>query len=175
MMKRAGAFCMVCILAAATIFMAGCGREESRTITTPEGKVTVTTKQEGGKEVVKVETKQGSVTIKAGAQAVSEAELGAPIYPGAEVVSSGQFGEKRDAAAGIASVYAMTTNDNYDKVVSFYKKNLKNIQQTMDQTIGDQKMTMFMSGKKGDMRNVQIIAKTSGGPTNIHVTKIMEK
>jgi hypothetical protein len=163
------------IIAAAIIFVSGCGRDESKTITTPEGKVTVTTRQDGGKDVVKIETKQGSLTVKAGQQAVSEAELGAPIYPGSQVASSGRLDESKGTAAGVATAYIMTTDDNYDKVISFYKKNLKNIQQTMDQNFDDQKMTMFMSGKGGNIRTVQVVAKTSGGPTSIHVTKITEK
>ena len=32
-----------------------------------------------------------------------------------------------------------------------------------------------MSGKAGNVRSIQIVAKTSGGPTNIQVTRITEK
>lgn len=175
MNKRIVVFCVLCVFVAATFFVAGCGRDESKTFTTPEGKVTVTGKQGSGEGTVKVETKEGSVTVKSGPQAVSEAELGAPIYPGSQVVSSGQFGESKGAASGMASTYLMTTNDSFDKVVSFYKANLKNVNQSMDQTMGDQKIAMFTMGKKGDMRNIQITAKTSGGPTNIQITKMVEK
>jgi hypothetical protein len=45
----------------------------------------------------------------------------------------------------------------------------------MDQTMGDQKMSMFMSGKEGDMRTIQIMANASGGPTNIQITKVLDK
>lgn len=154
---------------------AGCGREESTTYSTPEGKVTVTARQEGRKEVVKLETKEGTLTVSAGPHAVSEAQLGVPIYPGAQIVSSGQLDHVKGSSSGIASSFLMTTDDNFDKVVAFYKANLKDIQQAMDQTMGNQRMAMFMSGKQGDMKNIQITGAPKGGPTNIQITKISER
>jgi len=175
MKRKATVLCALAVLAASTCLTAGCGREESRTFTTPDGKVTVTGKQSGTEGVVKVETKEGTATIKTGPQAVSEAELGAPVYPGAQVVSSGQFGETKGSSSGSASSVLLSTNDPFDKVVAFYKTNMKDVQQTMNQTAGDQKMVVFMAGRKGDMRNVQIVAGTSGGTTNIHITKVTGK
>jgi hypothetical protein len=93
---------VLCFLAAAFL-VAGCGREESATFATPEGKVTVTAKQSGAEGTVKVETKEGTATIKTGPQALNEAELGVPAYPGAHVISSGQFGETKGARSGSAS------------------------------------------------------------------------
>lgn len=175
-MKRRSIVFGALIVFFTVLCVTGCGREETRTISTPDGKVTVTTKTGGpGEGEVKVEGKEGTVTVKSGPQAVSEAELGAPIYPGAQVVSSGQFSDAKGSASGMASAYIMTTNDSFDKVVSFYKANLKNIQQSMDHTVGGQKMAMFTTGNKGDMRNIQITAKDSGGPTNINIMKIVEK
>lgn len=166
--------CALSFLAAACV-TAGCGREESATFTTPEGKVTVTAKQSGAEGTVKVETKEGTATVTTGPQAVNEAELGAPVYPGAQVISSGQFGETKGTRAGSASAVLLSTNDSFDKVVAFYKASLKDIRQTMDQTAGDQKMVMFMAGREGNMRNVQIVAGASGGPTNIHIMKVTGK
>jgi len=175
MKRKAVVLCALLVIFTA-LFVTGCGRDDTKTFSTPDGKVTVTAKPGGqGEGVVKIEGKEGTVTVKAGPQAVSEAELGAPVYPGAQVVSSGQFSDAKGARSGVASTYMMTTNDSFDQVASFYKANLKDVQQAMDQTAGDQKMAMFMTGKKGDMRNIQVIAKTSGGPTNIHITKIVEK
>jgi hypothetical protein len=175
MKNKATVLCILGLFVTAACFVAGCGRDESKTFTTPGGTVKVTAKQSGQEGVVTVETKEGAATIKTGPQAVTEAELGAPVYPGAQVVSSGQFGQTKDAGSGVASTFLMSTNDSFDKVSAFYKTNLKDVQQSMDQTAGDQKIAMFMTGKKGNMRNVQITAKTSGGPTNIQITKIVEK
>jgi hypothetical protein len=91
------------------------------------------------------------------------------------VISSGQFGETKGSRAGSASAVLLSTNDPFDKVVAFYKANLKDIRQTMDQTAADQKMVVFMAGNKGSMRNVQIVAGASGGPTNIHIMKVTGK
>jgi hypothetical protein len=175
-MKRKKVFpCMFCIYFAILILMAGCGKDDSQTITTPEGKVTVTTKNDTGKETVKIETKEGSLTVKTGSHTISEAEFGVPVYPGAQVVSSGQIDETKNNAPGVSATYLMTTNDNYDKVVAFYKANLKKVEQSMNHTMGDEKIAMFTIGKEGDMKNIQIFAKTSGGPTNINITKITTK
>ena len=174
MQSKATVLCILGFFVIVSCLAAGCGRDESTTFTTPGGTVKVTAKS-GQEGVVTVETKEGAATIKAGPQAVSEAELGAPLYPGAQVLSSGQFGQTKDTGSSAASTFLMSTNDSFDKVAAFYKTNLKDVQQSMDQTAGDQKIAMFMTGRKGNMRNVQIIAKTSGGPTNIQITKIVEK
>jgi hypothetical protein len=119
MKREALVLCALFILYSAACLTAGCSSEESKTVVTPEGKATVTTKTEGEKSVVKVETKEVTITVKSGPQAVSEAEVGAPIYPGAMVVSASQLAETKDAGSGKASTYSMTTNDGFDKVVSF--------------------------------------------------------
>ena len=165
---------VLCVLAAACL-VAGCGKEESTTFTTPEGKVTVTAKQSGAEGTVKVETREGTATVRTGPQTIGQAELGVPAYPGAQVISSGQFGEAKGSGAGSASAALLSTNDPFDKVVAFYKANMKDIRQTMDQTAGDQKMVMFTAGREGNMRNVQIVAAGGGGPTNIHIMKVTGK
>lgn len=175
MKRRAVVVRALLLLCSAALLTAGCGSEESKTVVTPEGKATVTTKTEGEKSVVKVETKEGTLTVKSGSQTVSEAEVGVPIYPGAKVVSTSQMAETKDAGSGKASTYSFTTNDGFDKVVGFYKTNLKNVQHSMDQTMGDQKMSMFMTGQEGDMRTIQVMANASGGPTNIQITKVVDK
>jgi hypothetical protein len=175
MKKRAFVVRALFILYSAACLTSGCSSEESKTVVTPEGKATVTTKTEGEKSVVKVETKEGTLTVKSGSQTVTEAEVGVPIYPGAKVVSTSQMAETKDAGSGKASTYAFTTNDGFDKVVSFYKTTLKDIQHSMDQTMGDQKMSMIMTGKEGDMRTVQVMPSASGGPTNIQITKVVDK
>jgi hypothetical protein len=175
MKRKAAVLCALFILSSLAWLTTGCSSEESKTVVTPEGKATVTTKTEGEKSIVKVETKQGTLTVQSGSQAMSEAEVGVPIYPGAKVVHSGQLAETKDAGSGIAASYSLTTNDSFDKVVSFYKSNLKDVQHAMDQSMGGQKMSMFMTGKEGDMRTIQVMASTAGGPTNIQITKVVDK
>jgi hypothetical protein len=175
MRRNAAVVCALFILYSLAWLTTGCSSEESKTVATPEGKATVTTKTDEGKSVVKVETEEGALTVQSGPQTVSEAEVGVPIYPGAKVVHSGHLAETKDAASGIAATYSLTTNDSFDKVVSFYRSNLKDVQHAMDQTMGDRKMSMFMMGKEGDMRTIQVMASTSGGPTSIQITKVVEK
>ena len=175
MKRNAAVLCALFIVSSLAWLSAGCSSEETKTVATPEGKATVTTKTEEGKSAVKVETKEGTLTVRSGPQAVSEAELGVPIYPGAEVVQSGQLAKTTDSASGIAASYSLTTNDSFDKVASFYRSNLKDVQHAMDQTMGGQRMSLFMTGKEGDMRTIQVIASTAGGPTSIQITKVVEE
>ncbi len=172
MKNKATVLCILGLFVTAACFVAGCGRDESATFATPGGTVKVTAKQSGREGVVTVETKEGAATIKTGPQAITEAELGAPVYPGAQVVSSGQFGQTKMPIRR-ASTFLMSQTTRSTKS-PFYKTNLR-MCRVHGSDRGDQKIAMFMTGKKGNMRNVQIIAKTSGGPTNIQITKIVEK
>ena len=175
MKRNAAILCALFILFSLVWLTAGCSSEETKTVATPEGKATVTTKTDEGKSEVKVETKEGALTVRSGPQALNEAELGVPLYPGAEVVHSGQLAETTDSGSEIATSYSLTTNDSFDKVASFYRSNLKDVHHAMDQTMGGQRMSMFMTGKEGDMRTIQVMASTAGGPTSIQITRVVEK
>ena len=165
---------IVCIFIIATLFVAGCGKDEPKTVKTPEGKVTIKTEQEGGQGVVRVESEKGKVTVTTGGQqTVSEAELGVPIYPGAKTVSTGQFEGTRGSMPGVQT-YMFVTTDGQDKVASFYKSNLKDVSQEITQTAGNKKTTIFTIGKKGAI-HLQVSGDVSGGETTIQVMKVVKK
>jgi hypothetical protein len=123
-MRKSIAMLLLLALAATLVVAAGCGGDKAKetTVKTPEGEVKV--EEEGGK--VTYETEEGKVTYEGSDKAPSEADLGAPVYPGAEYVegsggtttasgSEGQF-----AVAGAEFV----TGDSYGKVVAFYSEEL---------------------------------------------------
>ena len=95
---------------------AGCGDKE--TVETPLGEVKV--EEDGG--TVTYKTEGGDVSYNYSEKVPSEKELGAPIYPGAELVpgsgavvsGSGPEGEFTTAGA------EFITTHGFDKVVDFY-------------------------------------------------------
>jgi len=153
------------------LLASGCGRDETTTYSTPEGDVTVTTRQQGGQDMTIVESGEGSLTVFSGPQSITEAQLGVPLYPGAQLFSSAQMDQ---AGAGAAS-YSLTSSDGFDQVVSFYRDNLKDVRQSMDQSMGGQKMAIFLVGKENELKSVQIMADLVEGKTAIQVTWLPEE
>jgi len=123
-LRKAIITALLLALTASLVIAAGCGGSKSTetTVKTPEGEVKV--QEEGGK--VTYETEEGKVTYEGSDKAPSEAELGAPVYPGAEYVegsggtatASGPEGEFTTAGA------EFVTGDAYGKVVEFYSGKL---------------------------------------------------
>jgi hypothetical protein len=159
------------VVFAGLLLASGCSREESTTYSTPEGDVTVTTRQQGGQDMTTVETGDGSLAVFSGPQSITEAQLGVPLYPGAQLFSSVQM----DQAGSGAASYSLTSSDSFDQVVSFYRDNLKDVRQSMDQSMGGQKMAIFLVGKENELKSLQIMADLVAGKTAIQVTWLPEE
>ncbi|MBC7229472.1 MAG: hypothetical protein H5T74_03650 [Actinobacteria bacterium] len=120
-MRKAAVMLLLLAMAASLVMAVGCGGSKT-TVKTPEGEVRV--EEKDGK--VTYETEEGKVTYEGSDKAPSEAELGAPIYPGAEYVegsggsatATGPEGEFSTAGA------EFMTKDSYSKVVDFYRDKL---------------------------------------------------
>ncbi len=120
-MRKAAVMLLLLALAVSLVMAVGCGGSET-TVKTPEGEVKV--EEEDGK--VTYETEEGKVTYEGSDKAPSEAELGAPVYPGAKYVegsggsatATGPEGEFSTAGA------EFVTEDSYSKVVDFYRGEL---------------------------------------------------
>ena len=163
------------LMVAGTLFTTGCSKEESTSYSTPGGDVTVTTQQQDGKDTVTVKSAEGSLTVSNAPQKITEAQLGVPLYPGAQLVSSAQLEQNHDTAPGMSASYLLTSSDGFDQVAAFYKANLKDIHQTMDQGMGDQKIALFLVGKKNAHKSVQIMSDAVEGKTAIQVTWLPEE
>jgi len=153
----------------AVTLVLGCGAK--RTYVAPGGKVTVNEK--GGKaKSVQVETREGKATIDVSKKSITEAELGAPVYPGAAVEVSGNYEGTAGEAKNVKQT-TLTTPDVFDKVFDFYKSHLKNVTNTVNQGAGDAKMGMF-SAKSADGSEiaVHIMADKSKNVTTIQVVTV---
>jgi len=163
------------LLFAGMLSASGCSREESKTYSTPQGEVTVTTRQQSGQDAVTVESAAGSLTVFSGPQAISEAQLGVPLYPGAQLFSSAQMEQAGEATATAMASYSLTSSDGFDQVVSFYRANLKDVRQSMDQRLGSQNMAFFLVGKENELKSVQIVSDLVEDKTSIQVTWLPEE
>lgn len=164
---------VVCVGIACSLLFAGCGKDE-KTITTPDGKVTVKTSPSGQQGAIQVESKDGKATIVGGPQqSVNPAEVGAPIYPGAQVQMSGKYEGKEQAGKESFAQYIFVTNDAYEKVVEFYKANLKDVKGSFTQNTGTQKMTMFQVGDKAQ-QHVNVIFDSNKNQTTIQIMRVSQ-
>lgn len=154
---------VVCLIV--SLVLIGCGRKEERTLSTPDGKVKVTTDGSGKGGRVEIETREGK-TVITGEQGgtVSEAELGIPVYPGATLKASTKTqGQER------GEVYHLTTADSWDKVMAFYKSKLKNVKNTFTQNAGPQNIANFSVGE--DPAIIVNVVGETGKETSIQVMK----
>ena len=150
----------------------GCGRSQ-RTVVVPGGKMTVTTDKKGGEtKTVTMESKDGSGKVTIGSQkTMTEAELGVPVYPGAESLASSKAEGKEGGKASSYENYTLSTTDSHDKVAAFYKSRLKDVQSSSTIDQGDHKMTMF-SIERGKLRIVvQVMDDPKEKKTMIVVTR----
>jgi len=129
------------------LVMTGCGKKKDAfSVSTPDGKVTVKTGGTG-QGAMQIETKDGKAVIVTGQQggAVTEAQLGVPVYPGAKVKATVSMQDAGDGK-GRTDVCTLMTPDNFEKVAAFYKSNLKNVKNSFVQGSGDQAIAMFTVG-----------------------------
>lgn len=120
-------------LAIGLFAIVGCG-EKKTTVETPFGDVEVSKDngdikigdENGDDESVTIKTEEGDVTYKSSDKAPTEAELGVPIYPGAEYVpgSGGTASAKGEDGEFVTAGAEFTSDDGFDKVVDFYTKKL---------------------------------------------------
>lgn len=163
---------IVCLVLAAAVVAAGCARK--RGLVVPGGRVTVTEK--GGKaKSVEVKTKGGTATIEVEKKTITEAELGAPVYPGATVEVSGTYEGTGGGQAEKTQQHMLTTPDDFDKVFEFYKSRLKNVKNTFNQTAADNKMAMFSAtSADGSAISLHIIADKEKKVTRIQVITVQK-
>jgi hypothetical protein len=151
----------------------GCGRSQKTVYSGPGGKVTVKSdKIKGGEQTVTGETKEGKFTVTGGAaKEITEAELGAPVYPGAKVNIESKMEAKTAGAGPGFQQHVLFTPDSYDKVVAFYKKSLKDVKNEQNMSSGGSKMSMFQIGEGKGQMMVHIAWEAKEKRTIIQVMK----
>lgn len=162
-------FVAIMLLAAAAL-AGGCARKQ--TVVTPEGSVTVTEKP-GGDKTIQLESETGKARIQVEKKTITEAELGAPVYPGATVEISGSYQHSGEGQPEKAQQHILTTPDEFGKVLAFYKSKLKHVKGAIDQTMGDGRMAMFTAGSAdGSNLHVQITTDNDKKVTRIQIIKV---
>ena len=130
--------------------VAGCGKSKRTHVSKDGGKVTVTTegspRGESGK--IEIESEEGnfSVSHDADKTTISEAELGALVYPGARVERTSEF-EGHTIYCGrmppVMTIVVLATPDSFEKVKTFYKSRLKGGYSRSVSDEESQKITMY--------------------------------
>ncbi len=150
------------------VLFAGCSR--SRTVVTPGGSMTVTDK--GG--TTEVNTAAGKATVNTEKKTITEAELGVPVYPGAivEVTSSFEGSAAESGPQGMNQT-VLSSPDELDKVIAFYKSNLKNVTNSMVHEMDGSKMGMFtVKGAGTETIQVNVVPDKEKKVTTIQVMRM---
>ena len=161
---------------------AGCGQskepeEKKASLSIPGvGKIEATRSGDAGRITLK--TEEGTVTLGTLPQ-VSEADLGVPIYPGAQQEEGGGFmaqgitQEEKAEGKWISAVFS--TPDPFEKVAAFYKEKAGSEAHILDTSGGGHRNLTIVMGRQGKGGVTIAITRTPDEPkTVIHITRIDE-
>lgn len=131
-------------------------------------KVTVTDKEID----VKVKTPEGDVESKVSDDVPTEAELGLPVYPDAEIdeETSGSVETTTEEGTATFKGVSLITDDDFDAVVAWYREKLSGMAGFFDMTMGqaDSGTAVFSVGTDKTYK-VVTIEKSASGNTKINV------
>ena len=173
--------CAVLIAAA----VGGCGR--SKTVTTPEGTMTVTEKGdeatvtfegEGGEGTfeVKGDEASGRITTDEGTfefgseVQVSEKEVGIPFYPGAKAAHTGKLVQTGEEQGEFIQVF-FTTPESVDKVKAFYQEKLAGVKTPMEISTADSRMVQMVAEEGSTQKSVVITRGKDDKETQIALVR----
>ncbi len=174
--------CAVLVAAA----MAGCGR--SKTVTTPDGTMTVTEKGdettvtfegEGGEGTFQIEGDEagGTMTTDEGTLEygtevkLTEKDIGIPFYPGAKAGHSGKLVQTGEEQGEFIQV-AFTTPDSVDKVKAFYQERLAGAKVPMEISTADSRMVQMVVEEGKTQKSVVITRGKDDKETQIGLTRV---
>jgi len=147
------------LIAVAALVACG-GAHKTTTVSTSNGDATVT--QDARGQTTTVKTSQGSVTVGA---SVDPAQLGAPVYPGANANTAGSISY---TGANGGAMAAFDTPDNFAKVYDFYKSQLPAGSEKVKMEGADGSVAQFDVTSSNGETVVQINGKS--GLTEIIIT-----
>ncbi|OFW56985.1 MAG: hypothetical protein A2V52_01750 [Actinobacteria bacterium RBG_19FT_COMBO_54_7] len=162
-MKKVLPAVLLFALVLSLVVSAGCG--DKTTVKTPDGSATV--EEQDGDVTINYDEGGGSGSVTASTEAPTEAELGAPIYPGAEYDESGSGTLSYNGQDGSGTTAAGTflTNDSLGKVVDWYTAELG------QPLVSTPDLVQWMSGEvtSGQFTSVQV--EDSGGTRKITIVR----
>jgi hypothetical protein len=114
----------IAMFALALLLVAAVGCGNKTTIQTPQGSAQV--EDQGGNSNITINQGGESATLGQSQNAPTEAELGAPIYPGAEydAENSGYVNYSNQQGSAITGTAQFLTGDSFSDVVSWYSGKL---------------------------------------------------
>lgn len=132
-------------------------------------------KDAAGNEGVSISAPGGSVRIGQNT-AVTEAELGVPIYPGATPSKDGSVSISGSAAgkSGFVGVATFKTSDSVDEVADFYRAKLPNDTNVVDSTKFGNRTVVFKAKTEGGGRVITVNA-TDDSTTQITIVNAKGK
>jgi hypothetical protein len=145
---------------AAIIALVACSSHKTTTVSTSNGDATVT--QDANGQSTTVQTQNGTVTV---GKSADPAQLGAPVYPGADANNEGTVSY---TGANGGAMAAFKTTDDFDKVYGFYKSQLPAGSEKMKMQSGDGSVAEFEVTNGDGETAVQISGKP--GETDIIIT-----
>lgn len=109
----------IALAAAASAMLAACGSEETGEFTTQEGETgEYTIDPATGETSARIETEEGTATMRSGASVPVNLPDGITIYPGASVVSNTVV----DHAGGSGSMVTLRSEDAPQQIASHYRR-----------------------------------------------------
>lgn len=166
------------MLSAALLALSACGgNEREGTITGENGeKVDYKVKDTGdGDANVEIKTKDGNLTITSGEEAEGGAMPGGlKAYPGAKLVSRMNMAGSGDNADAGASMVTLETTDSSDKVMAFYKDQLKAQGVVVESEMSTPDLIMLV-GKAKSGEAVQVMASKADDKLSIVLSAANDK
>lgn len=159
------------------IFSTGCGKDAKTVNAGKDGEVTFRTDKAGETEqTADGKTEKGSATVTTGQdKTITEAELGAPVYPGASLDEAMEYqrgsGMLKTHVVEHGTQYILHTTDDFEKVAWFYKTNLKDLKSEQNAKSGGTKMVIFRTGEDKNQMVVQVSWDATKKRTLIHVIR----
>ncbi|GEM_PF-964776 len=160
---------LIVCFAALSLSMVGCAKKTA----SQQPEVTVAQEERGPFErtreqaVVPNAKGGGKDTEPPSFEQIMEDQLGLPIYPGAE--SQNDFSTGSDSDGNKVIVASFTSRDSFDKVMAFYRKELKGYKESPETTENGSRFSGFRkSSKEGS--GALIIEKPAKGPVRIAIT-----
>ncbi len=169
---------VILVLAMLLLVLGGCkGKDKSKVYYTKEGKVEVSEKEEGKVKEMTVTTEKGTATLKTAKGEIPE-DLGVPVYPGASAREGGTLsisGDREGKRGGFSSTF-LTTSDDIEKVIEYYKKEFGDKAEFYEMTTPNGRMASFTLGAdEPEKITVMLTQNPDKKVTNIHITKMMEE
>lgn len=147
------------LLLAGTFALAACGGEKTVYSDTEGNEVKVTRDGDGDASEVKIESADGSATVKIDGEG-SDAKLpyGLKLYPGAKIVSS-MIGNSNGKSGGL---YVMESSGKRDVIFAWYKKALVDGGFKIESEITTEELRSVTAGKDGGSLSLQVVPSESG-------------